>query len=166
MSRFLKSPDVRFDYVAWKTHEKRVSWLAENEKQIKNNEIFTKVWTGPMIYARMFLSSIHTKRSHNASLAKIWYSLYFNEVKPRGTLFLLEPLSINALVFAFVQKSLRSHPWLFSWGWDKTMLSARKKTLLTADMRILDKENVACRCMAFHPIVTAERSIPKEVQIS
>ena len=32
-----------------------------------------------------------------------------NEVKPRGTLFLLERLSINVSVFAFVQKSLRSH---------------------------------------------------------
>ena len=29
------------------------------------------------------------------------------------------------------------------------MLSAGKKSLLTADMRILDKENAVCRCMAF-----------------
>ena len=28
-------------------------------------------------------------------------------------------------------------------------LSARKKSLLTNDMRILDKENAVCRCMAF-----------------
>ena len=62
MSRLFNSPDVRFDYVAWKTHEKRVSWHAENEKQIKNNEIFTKVWTRPMIYTRMFLSSIRAPK--------------------------------------------------------------------------------------------------------
>ena len=92
---------------------------------------------------------IYTPKEATKQALLKYDTLHFNEMKPRGTLLLLEPLSINALVFAFVQKSLWSHPWLFSWGWDKTMLSVRKKSLLTADMRILDKENAVCRCMAF-----------------
>ena len=62
-----------------------------------------------------------------------------NEVKPRGTLFLLEPLSINVSVFAFVQKSLRSHSWLFSWGWDKTTYQPEKNHSLLMTCASLTK---------------------------
>ena len=71
MSRFFNSPDVRLIILREK-HTRKVSPdMLKTKKKIKNNEIFIKVWAGPMIYSRMFLSPIRTKRSQNASLAKI-----------------------------------------------------------------------------------------------
>ena len=35
---------------------------AENEKQIKNNEIFTKVWAGPMIFISECFYHLYTPK--------------------------------------------------------------------------------------------------------
>ena len=54
-----------------------------------------------MIYIQCFY---HLYTPKGATMQALLKYDTLNEVKPRGTLFLLEPLSINVLVFAFVQK--------------------------------------------------------------
>ena len=140
--------------------------MLKTKTKLKTMKSLPKCGRDRWFTAECFYHIYTPKEATKQALLK-YDTLHFNEMKPRGTLLLLEPLSINALVFAFVQKSLWSHPWLFSWGWDKTMLSVREKiTPHCWHAHPWQRECSLSMYGFFHRNVTAERSMPKEIQIS